>query len=118
MTLAAQVAVAVVAVIHAAIMYIEMVLWTKPYGLRAFGNTPEKARDSAVLAANQGLYNGFLAGGLGWALTNPPNARGIAFFFLACVMIAGGYGAMTARRSILFIQFLPAAVATAFVLMS
>jgi putative membrane protein len=118
MTLAAQIAIAVVAVIHAAIMFIEMVLWTKPYGLRAFGNTPEKARDSAVLAANQGLYNGFLAGGLAWSLANPQNARSIAVFFLGCVMLAGVYGAMTAKRSILFVQFLPAATAMALVLMS
>jgi putative membrane protein len=113
-----MVAVAAVAAIHAAIMYLEMVLWTQPYGLKAFGNTAEKARDSAVLAANQGLYNGLLAGGLAWSLTNPLNARGIALFFLACVMIAGAYGAITARRSILFVQFLPAAIAAALVFLS
>lgn len=112
MSLVAMIAVAVVAFIHAAIMYVEMVLWTKPYGLRAFGNTPEKARYTAILAANQGLYNGFLAGGLAWSLTGPPNARSIALFFLAFVMIAGIYGALTAKRSIVFVQFLPAAIAT------
>ena len=118
MSLAAMAAVAVVAAIHAAIMYLEMVLWTQPYGMKAFGNSAEKGRDSAVLAANQGLYNGFLAGGLAWSLTNPLNARAIALFFLAFVMIAGVYGAISEKRSILFVQFLPAAIASALVFWS
>jgi len=90
-----------------------MFLWTKPAGLRAFGLTPEQAADSAALAANQGLYNGFLAAGLIWGLVQP--TPGFAFqikvFFLLGVIIAGVYGAVSVSRKILFAQALPAAIA-------
>jgi putative membrane protein len=113
MSLAGNIAVALVALLHVWILVLEMFLWTKPAGLRAFRQTPEKARDSAVLAANQGLYNGFLAAGLVFGLLYPaePAALHIKSFFLACVAIAGLYGAATAARRILYIQTLPAAVA-------
>ena len=118
MAIASLIAVAYVAVLHVGIMVLEMFLWTKPYGLRAFGNTAESAKASAKLAANQGLYNGFLAAGLFWALTSPENARGITLFFLGCVMVAGVYGGITAKRSILVVQFVPAAIATVLVLLT
>jgi putative membrane protein len=90
-----------------------MFLWTKPLGLKTFRNTPEKAADSAVLAANQGLYNGFLAAGLVWGLVQgtPAFAFQIKVFFLLCVIVAGVYGAATVSRRILYIQAAPAVVA-------
>jgi putative membrane protein len=117
MTLIANIAVALVAVLHLWILVLEMFLWTKPAGLKAFRNTPEKARDTAVLAANQGLYNGFLAAGLIFGLLYPadPAARHIQSFFLACVAVAGLYGAATAARKILYIQTVPALIALALV---
>jgi putative membrane protein len=110
MLLAAQIASAVVALIHVYILVLEMFLWTRPAGRRAFGLTPEFAQASRVLAANQGLYNGFLAVGLFWSLL-PGAPAGVAVFFLGCVLVAGVYGAATASRKILFVQALPAAVA-------
>ena len=105
--------VALVALLHVYFLVLEMFLWTKPVGLRVFNQTLEKARDSAVLAANQGLYNGFLAAGLVWGLLHP--APTVAFqikvFFLACVVIAGIYGAVTVSKRILMVQALPAAIA-------
>jgi putative membrane protein len=119
MGLAANIAVALVALIHAYILVLEMFLWTRPAGLRAFAMTVEYARSSAILAANQGLYNGFLAAGLFWGLLDPRPA--VAFsvkvFFLLCVILAGLYGAWTARsRRILLVQAAPAAVALALLL--
>ena len=102
-------AVGVVALLHVYFLVLEMFLWTTPLGLKTFGMTPEVARSSAVLAANQGLYNGFLAAGLVWGLLRP--GRGIKRFFLACVLVAGLFGGLTAKPSILFVQALPAAVA-------
>lgn len=87
-----------------------MFLWDKPAGLRAFGQTLEEATASKVLAANQGLYNGFLAAGLIWGLMLGVEGAAIKTFFLACVVIAGIYGAATASGKILFIQALPAAI--------
>ncbi|HLI98707.1 MAG TPA: DUF1304 domain-containing protein [Bradyrhizobium sp.] len=109
----ANILVALVAVLHVYFLTLEMFLWTKPFGLKTFGNTPEKAADSAALAANQGLYNGFLAAGLVWGLVqpNPAFAFQIKIFFLVCVIIAGLYGAATVSRKILFIQAAPAALA-------
>lgn len=105
--------VALVALLHVYFLILEMFLWTRPLGLKTFGNTQEKANDSAVLAANQGLYNGFLAAGLFWGLLHP--APAVAFqikvFFLLCVIAAGAYGAYSANRRILFVQALPAALA-------
>lgn len=110
MHIAALVVTGLVALIHLYILVLEMFLWTKPAGRRAFGLTPEFAEASKVLAANQGLYNGFLAAGLMWSLL-PGAPAGIGAFFLACVLLAGVYGALTASRKILFVQALPAAVA-------
>src|ERR1700756_3632910 len=105
--------VAVVAALHIYFLILEMFLWTKPAGLRVFGLTPEQAAASAVLAANQGLYNGFLAAGLIWGLVEgtPAFAFEIKLFFLLCVIIAGVYGALSVSRKILFVQALPAAIA-------
>lgn len=106
----ADVVVALVALLHAYFLVLEMFLWDKPAGLKAFGQSLEQARASKVLAANQGLYNGFLAAGLVWGLTLGSAGLGIKTFFLACVLVAGLYGAATASRKILFIQALPAAL--------
>src|SRR5438874_2243835 len=88
-----------------------MFLWTKPVGRRVFGTTEQFARESATLAANQGLYNGFLAAGLVWAVILGGAGLGIRVFFLVCVIIAGVYGAATANRRILYVQALPAVIA-------
>jgi len=106
----ANLLVALVALLHVYFLTLEMFLWTKPLGLKTFRQTEEKARDSAVLAANQGLYNGFLAAGLVWGLVqgNPAFAFQIKTFFLICVTIAGIYGAATVSRRILYVQAAPA----------
>jgi len=114
----ANLAVALVAIIHAYILVLEMFLWDKPAGLRAFGQTPEAAAASKVLAANQGLYNGFLAAGLAWGLLLGPAGTPVKVFFLGCVLIAGLYGAATASRKILFVQAVPAAVGLALIALS
>jgi len=103
--------VAFVAIEHLYILVLEMFLWTKPPGLRAFGLTPEFAEQTAVLAANQGLYNGFLAAGLIWGLIRKEEGGSIRVFFLSCVIIAGIFGAITAKPSILYVQAAPALVA-------
>ena len=105
--------VALVALAHLYFLVLEMFLWTKPQGLKTFRMTAEKAADSAALAANQGLYNGFLACGLIWGLIHPSPAFGfqIKVFFLLGVIIAGVYGAVSVSRKILFAQALPAAIA-------
>lgn len=118
MTLLANIAVALVAALHTYFLVLEMFLWDKPAGLKAFGQTLEQAQASKVLAANQGLYNGFLAAGLVWGLTLGAAGLGIKTFFLACVVVAGLYGAATASRKILFIQAVPAALALIFVWMA
>jgi putative membrane protein len=109
----ANILVAVVAVLHVYFLILEMFLWTKPLGLKTFRNSPEKAADSAVLAANQGLYNGFLAAGLVWGLIQAAPGFGfqIKVFFLLCVIVAGVYGAVTVSRRILLVQAAPAAIA-------
>ena len=105
--------VALVAALHLYFLVLEMFLWTTPYGLKTFGNTPQKAQDTKVLAANQGLYNGFLAAGLIWGLLHaaPAFAWQIKMFFLLCVIVAGLYGAYSVSRKILFVQAVPAAIA-------
>jgi putative membrane protein len=105
--------VALVALLHVYFLVLEMFLWTKPLGLKTFRQTLEKATDSAVLAANQGLYNGFLAAGLIWGLVHPSPAVAfqIKLFFLMCVIVAGIFGAATVSRRILFVQAGPAAIA-------
>lgn len=104
--------IALIAVLHVYILVLEMFLWDKPYGLKAFGNSLEKAQLTKVLAQNQGLYNGFLAAGLFWALLAPTGyATAIANFFLGCVLIAGIYGGLTASKKIFYIQAVPALIA-------
>jgi putative membrane protein len=113
MILIANFLVAVVAALHIYFLILEMFLWTKPLGLKTFRNSIEKATESAVLAANQGLYNGFLAAGLVWGLLHPNAAFAfqIKVFFLLCVIVAGVYGAATVSRRILYVQAMPAALA-------
>ena len=115
MNLIANILVALVALLHVYFLVLEMFLWTKPQGLRTFGQTLAKAQDSAVLAANQGLYNGFLVAGLVWGLLHPAPAFAfqIKVFFLLCVIVAGLYGAWSVSKRILFVQALPAAIALA-----
>lgn len=100
----------IVGLLHAYFLYLEMFLWTKPKGLKVFKNTLETAQKSAVLAANQGLYNGFLTAGLLWGVFHPNDQFGvqIKIFFFICVFIAGIYGAITVGKKILYIQALPA----------
>ena len=112
----ADIAVALVALLHLYFLVLEMFLWEKPFGLRTFGLTAEFARASKSLAANQGLYNGFLAAGLVWGLSLGPAGHSIKLFFLACVVVAGVFGALTANRKILWVQALPGALALALVL--
>jgi putative membrane protein len=114
--LIANVLVALVAVLHAFFLTLEMFLWDKPLGLKVFRNTPEKAEITRVLAANQGLYNGFLAAGLIWGLVS--GATDVQVFFLVCVIVAGLYGAATVNGRILLVQAVPAALALAAVLLS
>jgi len=104
----ANVLVALMALLHVYILVLEMFLWTTGRGRKAFGTTPEFAEASKVLAANQGLYNGFLAAGLAWGLALGPAGDGIKLFFLGCILVAGLYGGLTATRKILFIQAVPA----------
>jgi putative membrane protein len=118
MTTIANVLVALIALLHIYILVLEMFLWDKPAGLRAFGQTREAAAASRVLAANQGLYNGFLAAGLFWGLSLGAAGTGIKVFFLCCVLVAGLYGAATASRRILFVQAVPAAIALALVFLA
>jgi putative membrane protein len=103
--------VAIVALLQAAFLVIEMFLWDTPTGHRIFRITPEFARQSKVLAANQGLYNGFLSAGLFWSLWLGRPGDAVTLFFLLCVLVAGLYGGLTASRNILFVQALPAAIA-------
>lgn len=105
--------VALVALIHVYIVYLEMVAWDTPAGRKAFNLTPEFAKASKVLAANQGLYNGFLAAGLVWGLYLGSAGFQFKAFFLLCVAVAGIYGAATASRKILYIQTVPALAALA-----
>ncbi|WP_436010529.1 DUF1304 domain-containing protein [Rhizobium sp. LjRoot254] len=115
MYLLSNILVAVVALLHIFFLVLEMFLWTKPYGLKTFGNTREQAETMAVLAANQGLYNGFLAAGLVWSLMvwSPLFAFDIKMFFLGCVIVAALYGGYSVSRRILMVQGLPALVAIA-----
>jgi putative membrane protein len=115
----AEVLVALVALEHIYFLVLEMFLWTRPRTRAAFGMTAEAAEQTKVLAANQGLYNGFLAAGLIWSLCAPAAyARPLALFFLGCVLIAGIYGGFTASRRIFVLQAFPAALALAAVLAS
>lgn len=118
MSTIANLVVAVVALLHVYFLILEMFLWDKPAGLRAFGQTQAAATASKVLAANQGLYNGFLAAGLVWGLLRGAAGWEIKLFFLGCVLIAGLFGAATANRKILFIQALPAAIGLVLLLLA
>ena len=108
-----QVLVAAVALLHFYFLVLEMFLWTKPMGMKVFRNTPAKAQETAVLAANQGLYNGFLVAGLIWSLVHPDPfvATQLKYFFLGCVIVAGAYGAYSVSRRILYVQAVPAILA-------
>lgn len=109
MALVANTLVVIVALLHVGFLVLEMFFWDHPVGRRRFGLTPEYSKASATLAANQGLYNGFLAAGLFWGLITGETS--IKIFFLLCVLVAGIYGGFTAKRSILYIQALPALLA-------
>ena len=108
----------VVAAIHVCILVLEMALWDTERGRRAFGTTPEFARATRVLAANQGLYNGFLAAGLGWGIWLGEAGDPVKLFFLLCVAVAGAFGAATVGWRILLIQTVPALVAIVAVLLA
>ncbi|MDP9591467.1 DUF1304 domain-containing protein [Shinella sumterensis] len=116
----ATILVALIALEHVYILILEMFLWTTPRGLKAFGMTPAQAEATKTLAANQGLYNGFLAAGLVWSLLHPDPevAFQLKLFFLGCVVLAGLYGGATASRKIFVIQALPAAIALVAVLIA
>lgn len=123
MALITNLLILLVALLHLYFLVLEMFLWDKPKGMKAFGLTPQKAAETKVLAANQGLYNGFLAAGLLWGLFQGLVYQGDAgldfkVFFLLCVLVAGVYGAMTVSRKILYIQALPAALALLFLSLS
>ena len=111
MNFAASFVTALVALLHLYFLVLEMFLWTKPYGRRVFQLSLEKAEVTKTLAANQGLYNGFLAAGLIWGLALGAEGQAIKLFFLGCVIIAGVFGAATVSRKILYVQALPAALA-------
>lgn len=115
MSLLASTAILLLAALHLYILALEMFLWTAPSGRRAFALTPEFAAQTKTMAANQGLYNGFLAAGLLWSLVHPSPEFGpqIARFFAACVLVAGVYGGLTASRKIFFVQALPGALCLA-----
>jgi putative membrane protein len=118
MRLAGEILIGVIAALHLYFLVLEMFLWTKPAGLRAFQQTAAQAEATKVLAANQGLYNGFLAAGLAWSLiARDPAGLHFQVFFLLCVVAAGVYGSITAARRILYIQALPAALALVLVLL-
>ncbi len=108
MTIASNILIGILAVLHLGFLVLEMFLWTRPFGMKTFGMTKDVAQSSAVLAANQGLYNGFLAAGLIWGLWS--GTFFVKVFFLTCVLIAGLYGGLTARRSILIFQAIPALI--------
>jgi len=115
MRLVADLLVALVALLHVYFLVLEMFLWDKPLGLKTFRHSAAEAAASKVLAANQGLYNGFLAAGLLWGLWLGAGGTSVKLFFLGCVVVAGVFGAATVGKKILFVQALPAAVAMALV---
>lgn len=118
MNVIAAAAVAFVGLLHVCFLVLEMFLWTRPFGRKVFGLSPELAQATAALAANQGLYNGFLAAGLFWGAFGGNDAYAVRLFFLGCVIVAGVFGALTAKRSILWIQAMPAAVAAIVVIIA
>lgn len=112
----ARAVIVLVALAHLGFLVLEMFYWDHPVGRRIFGMTPQQSADSATLAANQGLYNGFLAAGLVWGLLT--DQRAVLLFFLGCVLIAGIFGGLTAKRSILLTQALPAGIGMALLLLA
>ena len=118
MTTAANIMIALVALLHAYFLVLEMFLWDKPYGMRTFKLTPEFAAASKGLAANQGLYNGFLVAGLLWGLWLGAAGIHVKVFFLSCVIVAGLFGGATVNRKILFVQAIPGIIALALLLAS
>ena len=117
MSILTTIAISFVIVLHILFMVLEMFLWNTPFGRKTFGLKQDYAKQSAPLAANQGLYNGFLAAGLLWGLVSTGGFDAL-IFFLSCIIIAGIYGAITAKRSILFLQALPAAIAMALLILN
>ncbi len=117
MRLIADILVVLIGIEHVYILVLEMFLWRTPRAMRAFGTSPEFAKVSAPLAANQGLYNGFLAAGLFWGGLFG-GGFALKVFFVACVIVAGVYGGLTANRRILFVQAAPAVLAMIFVLLA
>ncbi|BCH22405.1 membrane protein [Mesorhizobium sp. L-8-10] len=109
----ATILIVLVALLHLYFMYLEMIAWDRPLGRKVFNLTPEFATASKALAANQGLYNGFLVAGLVWGLTLGDGGFAVKLFFLACVVVAGVFGAATVSRRILYVQAAPAALAVA-----
>jgi putative membrane protein len=118
MSILANLVIILIGLIHVYILVLEMFLWDKPAGLKSFRQTAEQAALTKVLAANQGLYNGFLAAGLFWSVSLGDAGTPVKIFFLLCVLVAGLYGAATAMRKILYIQAIPAAIGLALVLLS
>ncbi len=108
MAIATIIVIAVIAILHVGFLALEMFFWNHPVGRKIFGMTKEVSESSATLAANQGLYNGFLAAGLIWGLVS--GEFSVKLFFLVCVLVAGIFGGFTAKRSILYIQALPALI--------
>jgi putative membrane protein len=118
MTILSILVVGLVAILHLYFLTLEMFLWTKPSGRRAFGLTPEFAKASKNLAANQGLYNGFLAAGLLWGILAGTGGFAVKVFFLGCVIVAGLFGGLTTSRKILWVQALPGVLALVLVLLT
>ena len=118
MNVVAGLAVGIVAMLHLGFLVLEMFLWTRPAGQRVFGLPRDVMMASAPLAANQGLYNGFLAAGLIWGLAAGPSGLAPKVFFLSCVVVAGVFGAATAKRSILWVQAVPGALALLLVILA
>lgn len=120
MSILATLSIAALSLLHIYILTLEMFFWTTPRGHKAFGLKPDFAIKTKTLAANQGLYNGFLAAGLFWSLIHPVPEIGkqLSLFFAGCVLVAGVYGGVTASRKIVFVQGVPAAVAIAAVLLA
>ena len=118
MLIISDIVIAFIGLLHVIFMGLEMFLWNKPIGLRVFGHTKEVAALSKVLAANQGLYNGFLAAGLFWGLCLSNDGTGLKVFFLSCIIVAGIFGAVTVNRKILFLQAIPAVIGVILVLLS
>jgi putative membrane protein len=119
MIMIAHVLVGLVALLHVYFLVLEMFLWATPFGMKTFGRKKEEQEQTKVLAANQGLYNGFLVAGLAWSfIAAPEMAHSLRLFFLGCVVVAGVYGAATASRKILYVQAIPAALALGAVVMS